>query len=110
MAPMIFQSEREWHSFYESHRFSFKEWENFLMFFRLDGDMLITIPSRRVNDDGTKAKEQKIKLRDLPKYKGGISGLKFSVQTENKLVSFDTTGPYFKAGYDSAAKGEKAAA
>ena len=79
------------------------------MFFRLDGDMLITIPSRRVNDDGSKAKEQKIKLSDLPKYKSGISGLKFSVQTENKLVTFDTAGAFFKAGYE-APKGEKAAA
>lgn len=109
MAPIILQSEREWHSFYESHRFTFKEWENFLMFFQLDGNTLITIPSRRVNDDGTKAKEQKIKLSDLPKFKGGISGLKFHVQTENKLVTFDTTGAFFKAGYE-APKGERAAA
>ena len=108
MAPMIFQSEREWHAFYEGHRFSFKEWENFLMFFRLDGDMLITIPSRRVNDDGTPERLQKIKLRDLPKYKGGLPKLKIGVQTENKLVTFDTTGPVFKAGYETP-KGEKAA-
>ena len=109
MHTLNLTSEREWHTFYESHRFSFKEWENFLMFFRLDGNMLITIPSRRVNDDGSKAKEQKIRLIDLPKYKGGITNLKFSVQTENKLVTFDTTGPVFKAGYE-APKGERAAA
>lgn len=109
MAPLIFNSEREWHAFYESHRFSFKEWENFLMFFRLDGNMMITIPSRRLNDDGSKAKEQKIKLRDLPKFKGGIANLKFHVQTENKLVTFDTAGAYFKAGYEGI-KGERVGA
>ena len=102
MKPIIFQSDREWLPDYEKHRFSFKEWANFLDFFRLNGNQLITIPSRVLKDDGAPAREQKIRLADLPKFKAGISNLKFSVQTENKLVSFDTTGPIFKAGYEKA--------
>jgi hypothetical protein len=97
---LMFESEREWHTFYESHRFSFKEWDNFLMFFRLDGDMAITVPSRRLGDDGKPEKELTIKLRDLPKHKGGIANLKLGVQTENKLVTFETSGAFFKAGYE----------
>lgn len=97
---MIFKSDREWLSDYEKHRFSFKEWANFLDFFRLNGNQLITIPSRIVNDAGTPAREQKIRLADLPKYKSGISNLKFSIQTENKLVSFDTAGPFFRVWYE----------
>ncbi len=100
MKPIVFKSDREWLTDYEKHRFSFKEWANFLDFFRLNGNQLITIPTRLVNDAGTPEREQKIRLADLPKYKSGIGNFKFSVQTENKLISFDTTGPVFKAGYE----------
>ena len=94
---MLLKSDLEWDSEYEKHTFSFKEWPKFLMFFRLNGDTLVTVPSRVVNEHGTQMKEQKIRLADLPKYKSGINSVKLSVQTENKLINFNTAGASFKA-------------
>lgn len=94
---MLIHSDLEWDSEYEKHSFSFKEWPKFLMFFRLDGDMLVTVPSRIVGEHGTKMGEQKIRLADLPKYKAGLNSVKLSVQTADKLIKFDTVGASFKA-------------
>ena len=93
---MLFKSDLEWNSQYEQYRFSFKEWGNFLNFFRLDPDMEVTIPSRAIDENGVRAKEQKIRLRDLPKFKSSAGSVKFSVQTQNKLVKFDTVGASFQ--------------
>ena len=94
---MTFKSDLEWESDYKHHRFSFKEWSNFLQFFRLDPDMIVTIPSRAVDENGNRTKEQKIRLADLPKFKSGANSVKLSVQTANKLVKFDTVGSSFQA-------------
>ena len=94
---MLFKSDLEWESDYKHHRFSFKEWANFMSFFRLDPDMLVTVPSRAVDENGVRTKEQKIRLADLPKFKSGVGGVKLSVQTANKLVKFDTVGASFQA-------------
>lgn len=112
MKRLELQSDREWLAYYESHRFSFKEWDNFLDFFYLDRKQQVVVPSRAIGEDGTRMKERQVKLADLPKFKSGLGGLILAVQTENKLVTFDTAGPIFKIGYDKAksAKGEKAAA
>ncbi len=94
---MLLKSDLEWDSEYAKHSFSFKEWPKFLMFFRLDGNMLVTVPARGVASDGSKMREQKIRLADLPKYKAGLNSIKLSIQTENQLVKFDTLGASFKA-------------
>lgn len=94
---MLLKSDLEWESDYEKHTFSFKEWPKFLMFFRLDGNMLVTVPSRIVGDGGVKMGEQKIRLADLPKFKAGINATKLSIQTADKLIKFDTAGATFKA-------------
>lgn len=97
MKPMTFKSDLEWESDYENHRFSFKEWGNFLDFFRLDPDMVVTVPSNAVDENGVRERERKIRLADLPKFKSGANSVKLSVQTANKLVKFDTAGAQFKA-------------
>ncbi len=94
---MLLKSDLEWDNEYAKHSFSFKEWPKFLMFFRLDGEMLVSVPSRGVSADGTPTREQKIRLADLPKFKAGLNSVKLSVQTENKLIKFDTAGASFKA-------------
>jgi len=94
---MVFKSDLEWESDYQHHRFSFKEWTNFLNFFRLDPDMMVTVPSRAVDENGNRAKEQKIRLRDLPKHKSGATSMKLAVQTANKLVKFEAAGASFQA-------------
>ena len=94
---MKLNSELEWESDYKHHRFSFKEWGNFLSFFRLDPDMVVSIPSRAVDENGNRAKEQKVRLRDLPKHKSSGARMKFSIQTVNKLVEFEAAGPDFMA-------------
>jgi hypothetical protein len=94
---MLLKSDLEWDEEYEKHSFSFKEWPKFLMFFRLSGDSLVTVPTRVVGDKGTEMRDQKIRLADLPKHKAGLNSIKLSVQTQNKLVKFDTVGASFKA-------------
>ncbi len=93
---MLIQSDLEWDSEYEKHSFSFKEWPKFLMFFRLDGNMLVTVPSRVVDADGTHMRDQKIRLADLPKFKAGLNSVQLSIQTADKLIKFDTVGARFK--------------
>lgn len=94
---MLLKSDLEWDSEYENHRFSFKEWANFLSFFRLNGDQMVTVPLRIVGEDGVKMGEQKIRLADLPKFKAGLNSIKLSIQTADKLIKFDTVGTSFKA-------------
>lgn len=81
MTHMRFKSGLEWNSPYEQYRFSFKEWVNFLSFFRLDPDMEVAVPSRVSDENGVRVKERKIRLRELPARRPGESALKFSVQT-----------------------------
>lgn len=94
---MQLHSDIEWESDYQRHRFSFKEWGNFLSFFRLDPNLTVSVPSRAVDENGVRLKEQKIRLRDLPKHKSGGSRIKFTVQTVGKLVTFETSGQEFQA-------------
>ena len=94
---MVLKSELEWESDYQHHRFSFKEWGNFINFFRLDPNMEVVVPSRAVDENGNRAKEQKIRLRDLPKHKSGATSIKLAVQTQNKLVKFEAVGKDFQA-------------
>jgi len=93
---MIFKSDLEWETDYQHHNFSFKEWDNFLNFFRLDPNMEVVVPSRAVDENGKREKEKKIRLADLPKHKSGASAVKFSVQTQNKLVKFNAAGQKFQ--------------
>lgn len=94
---MLLKSDLEWDSEYDKHSFSFKEWPKFLMFFRLDGNMLVSVPMRVVGAKGVEMREQKIRLADLPKHKPGLNSVKLAVQTADKLVKFDTVGASFKA-------------
>jgi hypothetical protein len=93
---MQFKSDLEWESDYEKYRFSFKEWGNFLNFFRLDPDMMVTVPARGYDEKGERVTERKIRLRDLPKHKSGAGAVRFSIRTRNKLVKFDASGAVFQ--------------